>query len=79
MYDPKLISPEILSWVLGQAENELNAYLCEVDFRTMYGAEWPKLARDIASRCHAVAATSTDAANRQSWLDLARNYEGTIA
>lgn len=75
MYDPKLIPPEILAWALGQAKNELHAYLCEVDFREMYGAGWTEIALRTASFCHSLAAASTDECGKRSWLELARNYE----
>lgn len=79
MYDPKLISPEILTWVLDQAKNELHAYLCEVDFREMYGAGWTEIALRTASFCRSFAAASTEESDKESWLELAWNYESTAA
>lgn len=78
MYDMHALSPKTLGWVFDGAMNELNAYLCEVDFREMYGTEWPALARDIAARCYAIAEAATDGVNRQAWLRLAADYEETI-
>jgi|HubBroStandDraft_4_1064222.scaffolds.fasta_scaffold654964_2 hypothetical protein len=78
MYEMHALSPKIIAWVFDEAMNELNAYLCEVDFREMYGSEWPAMARETAADCRAVAETATDAAKRQAWLSLAQDYEETI-
>jgi hypothetical protein len=78
MYDLHALKPEILGWVFDEAMNELHAYLCEVDFREMYGTEWPAMARETAADCRAVAQAATSAAKREAWLTLAHDYEGTI-
>jgi hypothetical protein len=79
MYDPHFIPPDTLSWAMHNAQNELNAYLCEVDFYKMNGREWPQMARENAFRCRAIASAATRSVDRQSWLDLAQQYEDTIA
>lgn len=78
MYDLNLIPSEALKWLIDNAQNELVAYLCEVDFRAMYGDKWPTMAREQASLCRDVAAAATEPTSKESWLDLARQYEGTI-
>ncbi len=78
MYNPELIPQSILKWVMNQAENELNAYLCEVDPYEVNGKEWPSIARGIASRCRALALAASDDAERTPWTQLAEDYEATI-
>ena len=77
MYDVSKLDPEIIDRVFGEATNELNAYLCEVDFREMYGREWPEMARGTAAICRAVAEAATDEPSKDAWLSLATSYEGT--
>jgi hypothetical protein len=79
MYDPRRLSPETVDWVCDEAMNELHAYLCEVDFRQMYGEKWPKMARNTAERCRAVAQAATNDVSKNAWLTLAKEYEGTIS
>jgi hypothetical protein len=79
MYDKNLISPDVLGWLMNNAQNELSAYLCEVDFREMYGTKWPLMAREQASLCRSVAAAATEPEDAGPWLDLARQYEETTA
>ncbi|HEX4007368.1 MAG TPA: hypothetical protein VHX60_14425 [Acidobacteriaceae bacterium] len=78
MYDVKKITPELIDRVFGEATNELNAFLCEVDFHETFGSEWPEMARRTGAMCRAVAEASTDESSRSSWLMLAENYEATI-
>lgn len=78
MYDAKKLTPEVIDWAFAYATNELNAYLCEVDFHQMYGPKWAKLARATASQCRVIAEAATDRPSRDSWLALARDYEDTI-
>jgi len=78
MYDLAKLTPEIVDRLFGEAENELNAFLCEVDVYRTYGSEWPKMATRTATVCRAVAVASTDEPSRNSWLMLAENYEATI-
>jgi hypothetical protein len=78
MYDPHFIPPDALSWAMANAQNELNAYLCEVDFYELYGNAWPQMAREQAFRCRAIASAATRPMDRESWLDLAQLYEDTI-
>jgi len=78
MYDLAKLAPEIVDRLFGEAENELNAFLCEVDFHQMYGSEWPQMARRTAAVCRAVSEAGMDEPSRNSWLLLAENYEATI-
>ena len=78
MYDPKALTPEDLDWALHEAMNELNAYLCEVDFHRMYGDGWSGMAHATASRCRSIAHAATDEVSRQAWIALGNQYEGTI-
>lgn len=78
MYDLSKLTPETVDRVFGEAENELNAFLCEVDFHQEFGSEWPRMARRTAATCRAVAKAATDEPSRKSWLMLAENYEMTI-
>jgi hypothetical protein len=78
VYNPQNLSPAIMQWVMRQALNELNAFLCEGDPREQNGEEWPADARAIATRCRAVAAAATKASEEMEWLDLASQYENTI-
>jgi hypothetical protein len=78
MYDPHFIPPETLAWVMENAQNELNAYLCEVDFYKVNGDKWPQMAREQAFLCREIAAAATRPEEKESWLDLAHLYESTI-
>ena len=78
MYDPHFIPPDTLSWVLDNAQNELNAYLCEVDYYEVNGNKWPKIARQQAFNCRLIAAAAARTEDRDSWLELADQYEDTI-
>lgn len=78
MYDLHALSPKVLDWVCNEALNELNAYLCEVDFRRMYGNEWPEMAREAAASCRGVAKAATDVVSKEAWLSIAKEYEDTI-
>ena len=78
MYKPQDISPATMQWVMRQALNELNAYLCEVDFYKQNGKEWPADARAIAAQCRTIAASATRTPEKAEWLGLANQYEDTI-
>jgi hypothetical protein len=67
-----------MQWVLAQALNELNAYLCEGDPYEDNGKEWPMIARSNAAHCRAVAAAAMKRTEKDKWLELANQYEGTI-
>jgi hypothetical protein len=79
MYDPHHLSPETVEWICHEALNELHAYLCEVNFRQMYGERWANMARDTAARCRTVAEAATNDVARNAWLTIAKDYEETIA
>jgi hypothetical protein len=64
---------------MGNAHNELVAYLCETDFHEMYGSDWPQMAQEQARLCRAIAAAATQPNARTSWLGLATQYESTAA
>ena len=78
MYKPRDLSPATMQWVMRQALNELNAYLCETDIYERNGKEWPADARAIAAQCRAIAACATRAPEKAEWLGLAKQYEDTI-
>jgi hypothetical protein len=78
MYDPHFLPPETLTWAMNNAENELNAYLCEVDCYEVNGSEWPRMARMNAIHCRVIAGAATRPEERESWLRLAQDYENTI-
>jgi hypothetical protein len=78
MYDPNLLPPTTLKWVMDKAKNELHAYLCEVVPCDENIEDWSVMVRATAAQCRIVAAASTDLTQMQSWLDLASYYEGTI-
>jgi len=67
-----------MQWVMAQALNELNAYLCEVDPCEFSGREWPNDARITATLCRSVAAAATEPHECAEWLTLANDYEGKI-
>lgn len=66
MYDPHFLPPDTLTWAMNNAENELNAYLCEVDYNEVNGKEWPQMARENASRCRVIAAAAARPEDRES-------------
>jgi hypothetical protein len=66
-----------MKWVMRNALNEMNAFLCEVDSNEHSGEEWPTDAREIAACCRAVAATATEPSDKDEWLALADQYEDT--
>jgi len=78
MYDAGALSSETLQWVMGNALNELNAYLCEVDIRAISGSAWPQAAREQAMLCRAVASAATNPRAKEEWIDMAKLYEETI-
>ncbi|MFZ0306144.1 MAG: hypothetical protein WAL75_25900 [Terracidiphilus sp.] len=78
MYDTRLIPPETLEWAMNNAANELNAYLCEVDYREINGKKWPQIARAQALQCRIIGAVANRQADRESWLTLAEQFEDTI-
>jgi hypothetical protein len=78
MYDPQDIPQITMQWVMRQALNELNAFLCEGDPYEHNGKEWPADARAIAAQCRTIAASATREPERDEWLGLANQYEGTI-
>jgi hypothetical protein len=78
MYNPQDLTPATMQWVMRQALNELNAYLCEVNPYEQNGKEWPADALAIAARCRAVAAAATGLPERTEWLQLAGQYEDSI-
>jgi hypothetical protein len=78
MYNSQDIPPAVMKWVMRQALNELNAYLCEGDPYEKNGKEWPADARGIAARCREVAAAATTLPETMEWLELANQYEDTI-
>lgn len=75
MYDPQSIPPDTLTWALGQALNELNAYLCEGDPQKGLGEGWPVTFRETAAQCRSIAAAATLDAERNAWLEIAEDYE----
>jgi len=78
MYEPQHIPPKTLTWVMEQAQNELNAYLCEGDPSKELGDSWPSTALAIAARCRVIAGAATRDADRDSWLRLADDYESAV-
>jgi hypothetical protein len=78
MPNPHVLSPGIIDRLAHQALNELSGYLCEGDPYRDNGAEWPSIARNIAVQCRAVALAAGDGNERDTWLNLAHQYEGTI-
>jgi hypothetical protein len=78
MYNSQDIPPAVMQWVMRQALNELNAYLCEGDPYEQNGKEWPADARGIAARCREVAVAATKLSEKTEWLELANQYEDTI-
>jgi hypothetical protein len=78
MYDPRLIPPGLLGWVMVNAQNELNAYLCEIDYHKV-NKNWPQAARQQANNCRAIAAAAMREQDRDSWLELADLYEDSAA
>jgi len=78
MLDAQKIPPATMQWVIRQALNELNAFLCEGDPYAQNGQDWPADARAIAVRCRAVAAAATETHEKEEWLELADQYEDTI-
>ncbi|HZP05654.1 MAG TPA: hypothetical protein VFB43_12205 [Terracidiphilus sp.] len=78
MYNPNLLPPETLSWVFSNAQNELHAYLCEIDYHAMHGKEWPKMAYRVALRCRSIAVVAAHKEDRDAWFELAKLYEDSI-
>ena len=79
MYDSRLIPPETLAWAMDNAANELNAYLCEVDYYEVNGKNLPQAARQQALQCRIIASAAKHWVDREAWLSLAEQYEDTIA
>jgi hypothetical protein len=78
MDNPQVLPPATIRWLMVQALNELNAYLCEGDPYEENGAEWPMIARENSAHCRAIAAVATRPTEKREWLELANQYEGTI-
>ena len=75
MYDPSLLPPAALDWVMGQAQNELNAFLCEEGPDGKKFGDWAEMVDATAAQCRIVAASATSPVARESWLTLAQEYE----
>jgi hypothetical protein len=75
---PQALSPATIRWLMTQALNELNAYLCEGSPYEENGTEWPMIARENSAHCRAIAAASTRSSEKAEWLEMANQYEGTI-
>jgi hypothetical protein len=78
MYNPQEIPQATLQWIVRNALNELNAFLCEGNPDDRNGKEWATDAREIAARCRAIAASATEHPEKREWLELAAQYEDTI-
>ena len=78
MYKPQEISQATMQWIMRQALNELNAFLCEVNPNEQYGKVWPRDARAIAEGCREVAAAATEPNEKSEWFEIADQYEDTI-
>ncbi len=77
MYNPQDLPPATMQWLMRQALNELNAFLCEGGPYEQNRKEWPADARGIAARCRTVAAAATELHEKDEWLTLADQYEET--
>jgi hypothetical protein len=78
MENPQVLLPATIRWLMAQALNELNAYLCEGDPYGENGAEWPMIAGENSAHCRAIAAALTKPTEKREWLDLANQYESTV-
>jgi hypothetical protein len=78
MLNPHILSPDALDWLAQGALSELNANLCEAGSRKGSGAKWPGMARAAVTNCRAVALATSDETEKQTWLDVANQYEATI-
>lgn len=78
VYDYRDIPPNTLNWLAFQAQNELNAYLCEGSPYEDNGNDWPAIARSVAGQCRIMATAAVRDAERESWLELARQYQDAI-
>jgi hypothetical protein len=77
MYNAQEIPPTIMKWVMRNALNEMNAFLCEAGPHEQNSKGWPTDAREIAACCRAVAAAATEPSEKQEWLALADQYGDT--
>ncbi len=78
MLNPHIISPDTLDWLVQGALNELNADLCKVGSYTKNGTKWPGMAHAVVIKCRAIALAASNEAEKQTWLDVASQYEATI-
>jgi hypothetical protein len=78
MENPQALPPATIRWLMAQALNELNAYLCEGDPYGENGTEWPAIARENSAHCRAISGAATSPSEKKEWLEMANQYEGTI-
>lgn len=75
MFDPTKMPPNTLRWVLAQAENELNAFLCEVIPGNKEVGNWEEMAKSTAEQCRIIASIASESYENEIWLRLAQHYE----
>lgn len=78
MYNAQVLSTSTMQWVMAQALNELNAYLCEGDPYADNGRDWPEIARENAAHCRAIADAAIEPSQKEVWEGTAAQYESAI-